>query len=287
MAAGQPARRRITRRRGTPLWYVYFLVGVWIVGVLGPFVIMLLTAITPASEFISGGASYLPMHPTLAAFVNLVQQTPFLRYLGNSLIVALATVAITLTVSVLAANALSRYRFRARRVMMFGVLLVQLFPAVLLVEPLYAELRTLHLLNSLPGLFIVYSTFASPFSTWLLKGFMDELPMELDESARMDGCSGFQVFWHVLLPLTRPGLAAAATYAFIYSWNEYLYAVTFTSGPGSSTVPVGLSLFIGENTIRWELLTAGGVVAALPIVVGFMFVQRQLIAGLTSGAVKG
>jgi multiple sugar transport system permease protein len=280
----RPSRRTSARSR---VWYIYVLVAIWLIAVLGPFVWMLITALTPASQFAKSTASSLPAHPTLAAFGQLLTGTPFVHYVINSAIVAAATVVITVCVSVLAATALSRYRFRGRKALLLGILLVQLFPAVLLVEPIFSELKSLNLLDSLPGLFLVYATFASPFSTWLLKGFMDEIPLEVEEAARVDGCSTLQVFWYVLLPLTRPGIAAAGTYAFIYSWNEFIYAVTFTSGVESYTVPVGLSLFIGENTIRWELLTAGGVLAALPIVVGFMFVQKHLVAGLTSGAVKG
>lgn len=293
-ATSQKRPHTIARRSrpfGAPRRTTMAAVGValvaWLLAVLGPYIWTFITSITPASELNTGGASYWPEAPTFEAYGLLLEVTPFLQYLGNSLLTALGTVALTVVIGLAAAIALSRYRFGGRRVVLMSILLVQVFPAVLLLVPLYAELRAFGLLDTRIGLILVYVTFATPFATWLLKGFMDEIPVELEEAARVDGASSLQMYWHVLLPLMRPGIAAAATYAFIYSWNEFIYAVTFASSTEVRTIPVGLSLFIGESTIRWELLTAGGVLAALPIILGFMFVQRHLVAGLTSGAVKG
>jgi len=125
------------------------------------------------------------------------------------------------------------------------------------------------------------------FSIWLMKGFIDQIPVEIEEASYIDGCSKLQSFFYVILPLARPGIAAAGTYAFIYAWNEFLFALTFTSSDEARTIPVGLRQFIGENIIRWEWLSAGGVLAAIPILIGFMFAQKALISGLSSGAVKG
>jgi multiple sugar transport system permease protein len=272
-------------RRRTWLRPVYLLIAAWIVGVFGPYAWMLITSVTPPEQLVAEGI--LPQDPTLSAYVDLLTTTPYLQYLANSLVVAVGTVLITISSALLAGTALSRYRFRGRNAVLVGILLVQLFPTMLLIVPLYIELRALGLYDSRFGLMLVYSAFAMSFSTWLMKGFVDQIPVEIEEAAYIDGCSRLQAFRYVILPLSRPGIAAAGTYAFIYSWNEFLLALTFTASEESRTMPVGLNLFIGENLIRWEFLTAGGVLAAIPILIGFMYAQKALISGLASGAVKG
>lgn len=279
------ARRRGSAWLGRPAIYIAVLV--WMVATLGPYIIMLLTSFVPQSQLASPGGSILPTNPTMAAYNELFRNTPFLKYLGNSVVTAMCTVAFSLLIAVTAAISLSRFRFRGRTAVLTSLLVAQLFPAVLLVIPLQVELRTMSLLDSRWGLILVYATFATPFATFLLKGFLDGLPRELDEAATIDGCSPLQMIWHILLPLMRPGLTAAGTYIFIFAWNEFLYALTFTQTIAAQTIPVGLSLFIGEYQIRWDLLTAGGVLAAVPVLVGFMLVQKQLVSGLTAGAVKG
>jgi multiple sugar transport system permease protein len=264
---------------------IYFLITAWLVGVLGPYVWMFITSITPPRELAT--IVFFPTSPTLGAFPGLLTETPFFTYLVNSIEVAIGTVLLTVSCALLAGTALSRYRFRGRSVVLAGVLFLQLFPSILLIVPLYVEFKTIGLIDNKLGLILVDTTFALAFSTWLIKGFVDQIPREIEEAAYVDGCSKWQAFRHIILPLTRPGLTAAATWAFIYSWNEYLFAATFTFGPDTRTMPVGLSLFVGENIIRWEFLTAGGVLAAIPILIGFMYAQRGLVAGLSSGAVKG
>jgi multiple sugar transport system permease protein len=266
---------------------LYVGVFVWLASTLGPYIVMTLTSITPQEELISPGARIIPKHPTLAAFHELLSTTPFLQYLTNSLVTALATVAFSLLVASTAAISLSRFRFPGRSSVLTGLLIAQLFPSVLLVIALQSELRKMSLLDSKWGLILIYTTFSFPFATYLLKGFLDSVPRELDEASRIDGCSTFEMVKYVIFPLLRPGLTAAGTYIFIYSWNEFLYSLTFTASDSSRTVPVGLHMFIGDYQIRWDLLTAGGVLAAIPVLVGFMIVQKQLIKGLSAGAVKG
>lgn len=278
------------RSAGSLLWLrgirpIYFLIAAWLVGVLGPYVWMFITSITPPSELAT--ITIFPGHPTFDAFPSLLTKTPFFQYLLNSIEVAIGTVLLTVACALLAGTALSRYRFRGRSVVLAGVLFMQLFPSILLIVPLYVELKAIGLIDNKIGLILVDSAFAMAFSTWLIKGFVDQIPKEIEEAAYMDGCSNWEAFRHVILPLSRPGITAAATYAFIYSWNEFLFALTFTFNNDTRTMPVGLSLFVGENLIRWDFLTAGGVLAAMPILIGFMYAQKGLIAGLSSGAVKG
>ena len=284
VTATEPLRKRVRRPKLRP---VYLLIAAWIVGVIGPYTWMGLTSITPSSELNVDSTTILPENPTFQAYTRLLTETGFLRYLANSAMVAAGVVVITVLFSLLAGTALSRYRFRGRRVVLYGILLVQLFPTILLIVPLYIQLKSLGLLDDKLGLILIYSAFAMSFSTWLTKGFVDQIPVEIEEASLIDGCSRLGSFIYVILPLSRPGIAAAGTYAFIYSWNEFLFALTFTSSDDAKTIPVGLSQFIGENIIRWDFLTSGGVLAAIPILIGFMYAQRGLISGLASGAVKG
>lgn len=285
VSASTPRPISIRRRIGRSV--VLLAVAAWLAATLGPYVVMFLTSITPSKQLIAPGANIIPSHPTLQGYRDLLHTTPFVDYLRNSILVSLGAVVLALLAATTAAICLSRYRFHGRSAVLTGLLVAQLFPAVLLVIPLQSELRAGHLLNTRSGLILIDATVATPFAIWLLKGFLDALPRDLDEAARIDGCSSLQVISRVLLPLMRPGIAAAGTYIFIFSWNEFLYALTFTSTNASHTIPVGLQLFIGDYQIRWDLLTAGGVLAAVPVLVGFMLVQRNLIAGLTAGAVKG
>jgi len=274
-------------RRGLRFRPIYLLILAWILGVIGPYAWMALTSITPLDELNVDSTTIFPRDPSFAAYARLISDTGFLQNIANSAIVAAGVVILVILCALLAGTALSRYRFRGRRAVLYGILLVQLFPSILLLVPLYIELKNLGLLDNKIGLILVYSAFSLSFSTWLMKGFVDQIPVEIEEAGLIDGCNRFQTFWYVILPLSRPGIAAAGTYAFIYSWNEFIFAVTFTSSNSSKTIPVGLSQFIGENIIRWDFLTSGGVIAAIPILIGFMFAQRGLVEGLASGAVKG
>lgn len=254
--------------------------------ILGPYIVMLLTSLTPRDELASG-TSLIPGTFTLDAYVELLTTTSFLQYLGNSLTVAAISVPITLIVATGAAIALSRFEFRSKQSFMTGLILAQMFPAVLLVISLQGQLRSFGLMDTELGLALVHSAFATPFATWLLKGFADSIPRELEEAGRIDGANSWQVIRMLVLPLLLPGMVAAGTYGFILTWNEFLYALTFTASPETRTLPVGLHLFIGEYQIRWDLLTAGGVLSVLPVIAGFLIVQKRLVAGLSAGAVKG
>ncbi|HXX39269.1 MAG TPA: carbohydrate ABC transporter permease [bacterium] len=263
------------------------LLTVWLGVVIIPYLWMLVTSLKSQRELYVFPVRYWPAHPTLAGFAQLFQSTPFPRYMLNSFVVATGTCVIALTAATAASYALSRLPVRGKRALLFVFLTTQLFPAILLVIPLFVIMRSLHLLNTYGSLILADAAFAVPFSTWLMTGFFNALPHELDEAATIDGCGRWQAFRYVLLPLVAPGFAAAGTYIFLYSWNEFIYALTFTADVSARTIPVGLQTFMGEFIIRWDLLMAGGVITAVPVIVLFMFVQRELIAGLTAGAVKG
>jgi len=279
----------ILTKRG-PLWTVLTVglpVGLVVAIALFPFVWTFLTSIKPANELYTPKVQYIPQHPTLSNYPQLFKTTPFDRYFRNSAIVAVSTVILGLSVSLSAAYAFSRFRFRGRDQILFAFLIVNMFPQVLLLVPLFVIMRGLGLLNTYASLILAYATFTIPFSVWMLTGFFDALPRELEEAAMTDGATHFGAFRRVILPLAAPGIAATAIYIFINAWNEFLYAMTFTNAVSTRTVPVGLRMFIGQYVIQWELLTSAGVLSSLPIVIAFMFIQKQLIRGLTAGAVKG
>ena len=191
----------------------------WLGFVLAPYAWMFITSIKPPDELYTKVVDYWPRRPTFEGYSLLLETTPFLIYMRNSGIVALSTCAVALVVAVSAAYCFSRLHFRGKGILLFGFLVTQLFPSVLLVLPLFLIMRSLGILNTPPALILAHSTFAVPFSTWLLTGFFNAIPRELDEAATIDGCNRLQTFRYVLLPLSASGVAAALTYIFIYSWN--------------------------------------------------------------------
>jgi multiple sugar transport system permease protein len=252
---------------------------------LAPYAWMVLTSIKPATDLSIWPVRYLPSRPTLEHYRELIERTSFATSLVNSLIVALGAVVVGLGVSVPAAYGFSRFRFPGRRVLMTQFLVINMFPIVLLIIPLFVLMRMLGLLDTFIGVIIGHSTFAIPFAIWMMTSYMNAIPVELDEAAIIDGASRLQTIRLVVLPLVMPGIATAGIYIFITSWNEYLFAMML-SGQNVRTVTVALQLFIGEFTVQWGLLTAGGTLIALPVTLLFLLVQRRLVSGLTAGAVK-
>ncbi|MBO0902165.1 carbohydrate ABC transporter permease [Jiella sonneratiae] len=253
---------------------------------IGPFAWMILTSLTPSDAIVARGVSFSPAGWAPDNYVRLLAHTDFLGNMGHSLIVALGTVALGLVVSVTAAYAFSRFRFFGRRVLMLQFLLVNMFPVVLLILPLFTLMRRLGLLDTHLALIIANATVAIPFAVWMLTSYVGAIPKSLDEAAMIDGCSRLSALRRVVLPLALPGIISTGIYIFITSWNEYLYALTL-GGRHVRTVTVAIQTLIGEYQIEWGLLAAGGVVGALPVTILFLLVQRRLVGGLTQGAVKG
>jgi multiple sugar transport system permease protein len=274
-------RRRIRRLLGTELPVLVILA----FG-LGPFVWMVLSSLRPERDLTRTPIAIWPSTLTLAHHIELLRDTSFLGNMGDSLVVASGAVALGLALALPAAYAFSRFRFRFRQTLRVQFLVINMFPVVMLVLPLFILLRRLGLLDTYIALIAGHATFTLPFATWLLTSYMDGIPIELDQAAMIDGATRAQALLRVVLPLAAPGVVAVAIYLFITSWNEYLFALMF-SGQRVRTVTVALQMFIGENQIHWGLLMAGGTIAAVPAVVLFLLAQRRLVGGLTGGAVKG
>jgi arabinogalactan oligomer/maltooligosaccharide transport system permease protein len=253
---------------------------------LYPVLWVLKTALSPGQN-LSSDPSPFPDTVTTEHFEFLLSNGTFLRQAANSLIVALVTTIVGLLLSTSAAYAFARFRFRGRDAMLQGFLLTQLFPGVVMMIPLYILMDTAGLLDSHVGLVLVYATTAIPFCTWMLKGWFDTLPRELEEAALIDGASRWTIFRRIVLPLSRPALAVTALFSFMTAWNEYVLAATFLNDAELVTLPVALQRFVGEHETSWGLFAAGAILASLPVMVLFYALQRHLVGGLTAGSVKG
>lgn len=251
-----------------------------------PLLWALVASITPEAQLFEK-PSLWPAEPVLDHYRALWDERDFWVPIRNSLIVAGTTTAVCVAVGSLAAWALARLRFRGKQMILGGLLAVSLFPQISLVTPLFLLLRSLRLIDTYPGLILPYLTFAMPLAVWLLTGFFRQLPPDLEEAAAVDGATPWQTFTRVLLPLAAPGLATTAILTFIYCWNEFLFALSFTLGPERQTVPVAIALFRGQYQVPWGQILAAAVVATAPVALLVLAFQRRIVQGLTAGAVKG
>jgi ABC-type glycerol-3-phosphate transport system permease component len=238
-------------------------------------------------ERIFGPPALLPSSIVFDHYRALFDERDFWIPIRNSLVVASSTTLLSVAAGALCAYALARLRFRGKSVVLAGVLAVSMFPQVSIVSPLFLLLRAAGLINTLPGLVLPYLTFAMPLSVWLLVGFFRQLPLEVEEAALVDGASRFGTFRRVVLPLSWPGVMTTAILTFLYSWNEFLFALSFTLGPERHTVPVAIALFRGQYQVAWGQVLAGALVATIPVALLVLVAQRRIVSGLTAGAVKG
>ena len=276
------------RRRAARLALAQHLLALGACCLLGaPFLWMLVTSLKGPQELALQYPTLIPRHPDPGNYARVLVQAGFGRYFLNSALVAVATTLISVALAALAGYAFARFRLPGGKALLLGILATQMFPGILLAIPLYGLLRDLRLLDSLPGLVLVYTTFALPFCVWMLRNYFLTVPRELEESALVDGCTRLGALWRVVLPVARPGIAATGIFSFILAWNEFLYANTFISSAEKRTLAVGLQALIGEFTTDWGLLMAGAVVTTAPLVLAFLGVQRRLTQGFAAGAVKG
>ena len=251
-----------------------------------PWFWMVLSSFRPVRDLTQSPVALWPETLTLINHIELLRRTSFAHNLRDSLIVAVGAVSLGLTLALPAAYAFSRFRFRGRQVLRTQFLVINMFPVVMIILPLFVLMRDLGLLDTYFALIGGHATFTLPFAIWLLTGYFEGIPVELDQAAMIDGATRLQALMRVVFPLAVPGVIAVGLYLFITSWNEYLFALMLT-GRNVRTVTVALQLFIGENQIQWGLLMAGGTLVSLPATILFLFAQRRLVSGLTGGAVKG
>jgi len=288
---GQDTAARRARRTAYALELLgtYAVLGVFLFIGLFPFFWMVRTGLTPRQQSFSLHPSLFPTAFTLDNFTRVLTSPtiPFATQFRNSTVVALGTTALVILAGVWGAYALARLRFRGKQAFSVSLLLIQLFPGVLLIIPMFVVMVNLHLANSLFGLMIAYSTSNLPFVVWLLRGYFLAIPQELEDAARIDGCTSLGVIFRVVLPVAAPGIAAAATLAFVNAWNEFLFAYVLINDDTKRVLAVGLSGYIDQFSTDYSGLFAMATLTTLPVVLVFMVFQRYLVGGLAAGAVKG
>ncbi|MEW6409626.1 MAG: carbohydrate ABC transporter permease [Nitrospirota bacterium] len=252
----------------------------------GPLLWQFITSLKPDSE-LTRIPPVFPESLTIRHYISIFEGHPFLRIILNSAIVASFTTISSLIIGSLCAFGLAKLKVRYKALILGFVLSVSMFPPIATVSPLYIIIRALGLRDTWWSLIITYTTFSLPLSIWILTNFFREIPDEIYLAARVDGCSPFQVFYRIMFPLSAPGIFTTAILVFIFSWNEFLFALTFTSTPASRTIPVGIALFPGLHEIPWGDIAAASVVVTIPLIILVFAFQRRIIEGLTAGAVKG
>jgi multiple sugar transport system permease protein len=267
----------------------------WTVGVsllcavlLFPFYWMLVTAVLPTSQVLAREPTLVPALSDigLRAFVIAFERKPLATWLANSLIVTVGATSISLVIASLAGYSLSRFRTRAQELTGLTLLLTKMLPGSLIVIPFFIMASTFHLIDSLWALMLANAAVGVPFATWLLKGFFDGIPRDLEQAAMIDGCSHLSAFVYIIVPLARPGLAACAIYLAILSWSDFVFAKTLINDQAHWTITTGMVSFIGEHGIDWSALMAAGVISMLPMIVLFLLLEPFLVSGMTSGSQK-
>ncbi|MCQ4574250.1 MAG: carbohydrate ABC transporter permease [Candidatus Brocadiales bacterium] len=252
---------------------------------LGPYVWQLITSLTPSEEL----ASLPPILPTrtdLSHYPAVFEEVPFARIILNSFVVASCTTVFCISIGSLTAYALAKLRFRGKIVVLGLVLAISMFPPISIVSPLYMIIRALGLRDTYAGLIFPYSTFALPLSIWIMTSFFREIPDDLVRAAKVDGCTPFQTLYKIIFPLAVPGIVTAAILVFIFSWNEFLFALSFTTSYAARTIPVGIALFPGVHEVPWGDIAAASIIVTVPLVILVVVFQGRIVTGITAGSVK-
>lgn len=283
-ASAPPPQPRKVRRAWdeVPRWQIYVPLGIYLLFTLIPFYWILLFALRPA-----GSTSLVPWPMTFDHFRKVWTERSFGVYFQNSVYVGVATLVLTTVVALAGGYALARFEFRIKRTFMLALLCSQFVPGALLLVPLFQIFAKLQMINSLGSVIIAETVFQLPLSMILISGFIRNVPQSLEEAAWVDGCSRLTAFRIVVLPLLRPGLIAVGSFAFVHAWNHFLFALMFLSDQSKQTIPVGLNTLMGADSVDLGALAAGGIIAAVPVVIVFAFIQKWLITGFSAGAVKG
>jgi multiple sugar transport system permease protein len=255
--------------------------------VLFPFYWMTVTSFKSEDQMRSLVSMFWPKPFATENYEQLVRKTEFVSWYKNSVFVAVTSTLLATGVGTIGAYALARLKFLGRGFLASATLITYLVPPSILFIPLYAQMRNLGLANSLSGLIAAYPSFTVPFVTWLLMGYFESIPEELEESAMIDGATRFGAFWRIVLPLSMPGVLAAGLYAFTQAWNEFLYALVFITDGKLRTLPVGLASFITGDVYGWGYLMSGAVLTTLPVIAAYIYLQKYMVEGLTAGSVKG
>ncbi|NOY41102.1 MAG: sugar ABC transporter permease [Planctomycetes bacterium] len=251
-----------------------------------PVLTVVTISLRPGNQLQSTDLSIIPENWSFASYSQLIYEEPFLRWLGNSLLVSLLVTLTGVAMAAIGGYALSRFKFIGRQTTMLAILTTQMFPATMLLLPLYILIAKLHLVNTFFGLMIFYVSTALPFCIWQMKGFYDTIPTSLEEAARIDGCSQMSAFTRVILPLAAPGLVITALFSFMTAWSEYIVAAQVLQESDLFTLPLGIKNFQASMSTQWGLYAAASILVSLPVVIVFLVLSKYLVSGMTLGAVK-
>jgi arabinogalactan oligomer/maltooligosaccharide transport system permease protein len=254
---------------------------------LYPILRVLAISLRPGDRLLSKSLAIFPPDATFSTYVRLFTEEPFLRWMFNSLVISAGVTLAGVGLAATAGYAFSRYKFRGRDTAMIAIITTQMFPATMLLLPLFIMLIKLHVYDNYWGLIIAYSATALPFTTWQMKGYYDTIPYSLEEAASIDGCTPFAIFWRIILPLAAPALVITALFSFMTAWSEYLVAAVLIQDEMLFTLPLGLKTFQSAMEVSWGLYSAGAVIVSMPVVILFILLSRWLVSGLTLGSVKG
>ncbi len=272
-------------------WYqyviIYSILLLFVAISIFPILRVFTISLRPGDNLLNTSLRIIPEDASWANYVQLFTEKPFLTWIRNSLLVTLAVTVIGVALSSTAGYAFSRYKFPGRRAGLLALLVTQMFPATMLLLPLYIMISKLGLVNSFVGLIIMYSASALPFCIWLMKGYYDTIPSSLEESATVDGASKFYAFWKIIIPLASPALVITALFSFMAAWNEYVVAAQVLWYEDMFTIPLGLKSLQGNMTTQWGMYAAGALIISIPVIVVFLVLSKWLVSGLTLGSVKG
>jgi len=273
------------RRAGQAILWVVALVALAVT--LFPFYWMLNTSLKPTADVFASPPTFVSAHWSFDAYASLLRSRPVARYFANSLIVALGSTMLSVLLAALAAYGVTRFFPRGATPFVLFLLFTKMLPETLLIIPYFQLMSDLGLLNTYWALILAYSSFALPFSVWMLIGFFRSIPRELDEAAHIDGAGVLQTFFRVILPLARPGLVAVALFTFLIAWNSYVWALVLTTDASMFVMSVGIANMVGEYRVQWNELMAAAVIAAVPVMALYALLERHLVNAITAGAVKG
>lgn len=282
MVAVQPAGRRLP---GSLLRYLTLIAGAVILA--GPFFYMLSTSLKGQLYSFEFPPRFIPAHPTVQNFVRAWTSNSFGIYFANSLLVALATTVAVVVLTAMMAYAFARFQFAGKNLLYYTMLAMMMMPAMMLIIPQFVFASRLGLLNKLSGLVVVYAAGGMAFNTFLLRGFFEQLPRELEEAVLIDGGGYFTIFTRIILPLSTPALATVAIFSFLGAWDEYVWALTVINEAAKRTLPIAIANFQGQHASDWGLVFAASLIAVIPVLVVYLCMQRYFVQGLTAGAVKG
>lgn len=267
-------------------WIIFAFMIFFTIATIYPVINVFSVSLRPGDKLLSTSLEIIPENATFNSYIKLFTETDFLRWIFNSTFISLVVTLTGVALASTAGYALSRFKFIGKKSAMLGIMTTQMFPATMLLLPMYIMLMKLGLLNSYLGIVIVYSSTALPFCVWQMKGYYDTIPFSLEEAARIDGCTRWQAFYKIILPLASPALVITALFSFMSAWSEYIVAAQILQDKNLYTLPIGLKSFQSNLTTEWGLYAAASLIVSIPVVVLFIILSRYLVSGLTLGSVK-